>query len=112
MIILYIIVDAAQTVEYPRRLFSLWKSVKKDISNNNAEIYKSQLCEVSLYNISYTIKMDTYVFIMASTYIPLTLYPRRGSRGVSDIAPMPTFYQNYLALRNTADVTGGKPIAV
>jgi hypothetical protein len=46
------------------------------------------------------------------TYIPLTLYPRRGSRGISDIAPTPTFYQNYLAVRNTADVTGGKPIAV
>jgi hypothetical protein len=46
------------------------------------------------------------------TYIPLTLYPRRGSRGISDIAPRPTFYQNYLAVRNTADVTGGKPIAV
>jgi hypothetical protein len=25
---------------------------------------------------------------------------------------MPTFYQNYLAMRNTADVTGGKPIAI
>jgi hypothetical protein len=24
----------------------------------------------------------------------------------------PTFYQNYLAIRDTADVTGGKPIAV
>jgi hypothetical protein len=45
-------------------------------------------------------------------YISLTRYPRRGSRGVSDIAPRPTFYQNYLAVRNTADVTGGKPIAV
>jgi hypothetical protein len=39
------------------------------------------------------------------------LYPRRSSRGVSDISPRPTFYQNYLAVRNTADVTGGKPIA-
>jgi hypothetical protein len=28
------------------------------------------------------------------TFTPLTLYPRRGSRGVSDIAPKPTFYQN------------------
>jgi hypothetical protein len=44
-------------------------------------------------------------------YIPLTLYPRRGSRGASDIAPRPTFYQNYLAVRNTEDETGGKPIA-
>jgi hypothetical protein len=25
---------------------------------------------------------------------------------------MPTFYQNDLAMRNSADVTGGKPIAV
>jgi hypothetical protein len=25
---------------------------------------------------------------------------------------MPTLYQNYLAMRNTAHVTGGKPIAV
>jgi hypothetical protein len=24
----------------------------------------------------------------------------------------PTFYQNYFTMRNTADVTGGKPIAV
>jgi hypothetical protein len=46
------------------------------------------------------------------TYIPLTLYPRRGSRGISDIAPRPTFYQNYLAVRNSADVTGGRPNAV
>jgi hypothetical protein len=41
------------------------------------------------------------------TYIPLTLYPRRGSRDISA-----EFYQNYLAVSNTADVTGGKPIAV
>jgi hypothetical protein len=34
---------------------------------------------------------------------------RRGSRGISDIF---TFSQNYLAKRNTADMTGGKPIAV
>jgi hypothetical protein len=46
------------------------------------------------------------------TYIPLTLYPPRGSRGVSDITPRASFYQNYLAVRNTADVTVGKPIAV
>jgi hypothetical protein len=25
---------------------------------------------------------------------------------------MPTFYENYLAMSKTADVTGGKPIAV
>jgi hypothetical protein len=46
---------------------------------------------------------------MMHTYIPLTLYPRRGSRGISET---PTFYQNYLAMSNTAYVTGGKPIAV
>jgi hypothetical protein len=36
----------------------------------------------------------------------------KGSRGISDIVPRPAFYQNYLPVRNTADVTGGKPIAV
>jgi hypothetical protein len=86
------------------------------------------------------------------TYIPLTLYPRKGSRDISDIQRVwyipyqaetymhlltwvgfgllgyvpntlyiwdvcwrtktPIFYQNDLAMRNTADVTGGKPIAV
>jgi hypothetical protein len=30
----------------------------------------------------------------------------------SQIFLTPTFYQNYLAMSNTADVTGGKPIAV
>jgi hypothetical protein len=42
-----------------------------------------------------------------NTYIPLTFDPRRGSRGVLDIPPRHT-----LAMRSTADVTGGKPIAV
>jgi hypothetical protein len=37
---------------------------------------------------------------------PLTLYPRRYS------SETPTFYQNDLAMRNTAGLTGGKPIAV
>jgi hypothetical protein len=43
------------------------------------------------------------------TYIPLTLYPQRPEALFSET---PTFYQNYLAMRNTADVTSGKLIAV
>jgi hypothetical protein len=78
------------------------------------------------------------------TYIPLTLYPQSGSRGISDKLSSKTpmfyqndlntyhscfipvgvtedishilpkrgiFYQNYLAIRNIADITGGKPFA-
>jgi hypothetical protein len=45
------------------------------------------------------------------TYIPLTIHPQRGSRNISDIPPR-QFYQNDSAMRNTADVTGGKPNAV
>jgi hypothetical protein len=46
--------------------------------------------------------------------LPVTLYPRRGSTDFSDIPPKfpPTFYLNDFAIRNTADVTSGKPIAV
>jgi hypothetical protein len=36
------------------------------------------------------------------TYIPLTLYPRRGSRGIWYSSVTPTFYHNYLAMRDTA----------
>jgi hypothetical protein len=56
---------------------------------------------------------DTFPRYFVNTYIPLTLYPRRGSRDVSDIifSETPTFYQNYLAMKNTAELTG-KPIAV
>jgi hypothetical protein len=43
--------------------------------------------------------------IRTSTYIPLTLYPRRGSRGVSDI---PSKRLRFTRMGNTADVTGGK----
>jgi hypothetical protein len=58
-----------------------------------------------LFNIFYRhIKLS----LESHTYIPLTLYPRRGSREISDI-----LWGNYeLAMRNTVDVTGGKPIAV
>jgi hypothetical protein len=45
--------------------------------------------------------------LIHTKYIPLTLDPRRGSRGVSDILPRrPSFTK-----MNTADVTG-KPIAI
>jgi hypothetical protein len=55
------------------------------------------------------IKSDWCVCKYVHTYIPLTLYPRRDS--VSDIS---TFYKHYLfiAMRNTADVTGVKPFDV
>jgi hypothetical protein len=54
--------------------------------------------------------LDIYIL---HTNIPLTLYPRRGSRGISDIPPRrPRFTKNNLAMMNTADVTGGKSIAV
>jgi hypothetical protein len=44
-------------------------------------------------------------------YIPLTLYPRRGSRGISDINPRhPRFTK--ISYECSTDVTGGKPIAV
>jgi hypothetical protein len=43
------------------------------------------------------------------TYIPLTLDPRSGSRGVSDI---PLRRPRFTKMTNTADVIGGKPIAV
>jgi hypothetical protein len=47
------------------------------------------------------------------TYHSRLLYPQRGSRGISDIPPRhPRFTNIILAMRNTADVTGGKPIAV
>jgi hypothetical protein len=50
---------------------------------------------------SYPIQI-TYIH----TYISLTLYQQRHLRYYSET---PTFYQNYLAMSNTADVTGGKP---
>jgi hypothetical protein len=85
---------------------------------------------------------QTILFKHTYTYIPLTLYPRRGSRGISDIPPrhpcftkergaifyfvpdttQDFFLQGYrirwlkdywrLAMSDTADMTGGKPIAV
>jgi hypothetical protein len=68
-----------------------------------------------MYNAKIPNKIQTHIKIcedinsVIKPYIPLTLYPRRGNRGILDI-PAP-FYQNYLAMRNDADVTGGKCIA-
>jgi hypothetical protein len=42
--------------------------------------------------------------------VPLTLYPRRGGRDISDPPRHPNFIN--LAMRNIEDVTGSKPIAV
>jgi hypothetical protein len=63
--------------------------------------------------------MNSHIICKIDKYIPLTLYPRRGNIGISDInwklnnfGKTPTLYQIYLAMTNTADVTCGKPIAV
>jgi hypothetical protein len=49
----------------------------------------------------------TVLFHYIHKYIPLTLYPLRSSRGVLNIPPRRLRFTNDLALRNTADVTGG-----
>jgi hypothetical protein len=51
-----------------------------------------------------------WIFVLLHTYIPLTLYARRGSRDISDI--LPNLYQKELVVRNTADVTSGMPITI
>jgi hypothetical protein len=49
--------------------------------------------------------------IYIHTYMSLTLYPLRSSRDVSDIPQRHSRFTK-LAMRNTVDVTDGKPIAV
>jgi hypothetical protein len=52
--------------------------------------------------------------IFIHTYIQTThaLSPKGYQRHLRYYSETPTFYQNYLAMSNTADVTGGKPIDV
>jgi hypothetical protein len=50
--------------------------------------------------------------LILHTYIPLTLYPRRGSRGISDILRDTHVLPNLVSYEEHADMTGGKPIAV
>jgi hypothetical protein len=42
------------------------------------------------------------------TYMSLTLYHQRGSRHLRFFSETLTFYKKYLAMRNTADVTGDR----
>jgi hypothetical protein len=66
--------------------------------------------EYGCYNTGFA--RSNSIIIIIHTYIPLTLYPRRGSRGISNIPPRHPRFTIISLLRNTADVTGGKPIAV
>jgi hypothetical protein len=48
------------------------------------------------------IKQDTDLNeSLEMTYIPLTIYPRRASRYYYET---PTFYENYLVMKNTAEI--------
>jgi hypothetical protein len=51
-------------------------------------------------------------FTHIHTYTPLTLYPEGVAEASQVCSETLTFYLNYLTVRNTADVTSGKPIAV
>jgi hypothetical protein len=53
------------------------------------------------------------VIVITNVYMhTLTLYPRRGAEASQIFLRVAMFYQNYLAMSNTANVTGGKPVAV
>jgi hypothetical protein len=59
--------------------------------------------------------METKKGFEKVTYIPLThlfIYYPKGVAEASQSSETSTFYQNDLAMMNTADVTGGEPIAV
>jgi hypothetical protein len=58
-----------------------------------AQIYQWKMSAIHCFK---TIRVKIHI------YVPLTLDPRR--------YPKTTFYQNDLAIRNAADVTGGKPV--
>jgi hypothetical protein len=56
-------------------------------------------------------KRHSILLCILQTYTPLTLYLRRGSSGILDIPPRLSSQHN-LAVTNTADVSSGKPITV
>jgi hypothetical protein len=75
----------------------------------------AERCLITIYiHTTHWNYIHTYNSLKLHTYIPLTLYSRKGCRciTVSHSSETPTFYHNYLGMSNTADVTGGKPIAV
>jgi hypothetical protein len=76
-------------------------NVKKCLEKNLLDVVEESLKNILMCN------LNRYIH----AYIPLTFYTRRGNRGITDIPPS-TFYQNCLAMRNTVEVTGVKPIAV
>jgi hypothetical protein len=49
---------------------------------------------------------------VAITCIHFTHASSKGQRHLRHFSETPTFYQNYLAMRNTTDVTGGKSITI
>jgi hypothetical protein len=66
-----------------------------------------------LVTIEIVISFIFYIPTYFCTYIlvPLTLYPRKGSRDILDIPPRYPHFTK-MTMSNTAAVTGGKPIAV
>jgi hypothetical protein len=71
----------------------------------------------------YSPKWDRWVSIVwcavdCTSFYTISYHSRLISKKGAEVSqvflrePTPTFYQNDLAMRNTADVTGGKPIAV
>jgi hypothetical protein len=52
------------------------------------------------------------VFFITYAHNAHALSPKGYQRHLRYSSEIPTFYQNYLAMRSTADVTGGKAIAI
>jgi hypothetical protein len=90
-----------------------WTTIYWESTIFDRKPQKATYCWSRFHLLSLATTNPAWWVMARSTYIPLTLNPRRASRGrLRYFSETPTFYQNDLTMRNTADVTGGKPITV
>jgi hypothetical protein len=72
-------------------------------------LFDDDMVDVS---INFSISLNTFNASYSRNFTAVHVIPEGGSRNNSNIPPRHLRYQNYLAMRITVDVTGGKPIAV
>jgi hypothetical protein len=100
-----------RTKRYNNRSLQLIFWLPKSVKNGFEHRHRGKPLLTDLCNQNWfwpTTSFDCKIYTL-HVYSPRTLYPRKGSRYFSET---PTFCQNYLAMRNTADVTGDNSIAI
>jgi hypothetical protein len=91
---------------------AMWALLYERLRSNDRSCHVCDIFHGQVIKVKHGCLWDPSATALGIIHTYRSRFIPEGVAEASQLSETPTFYQNYLATRNTADVTGGKSIAV